>query len=179
MGNAGAMVSLAWAILNGDGVPRNPERAIELYHTAVRAGSSKAAAWLGERYLRGDIVVARDLEKAKRLLSKAARLGNPMALLHLGNICLHHGEEEEALDHWKYYVAAASMGCAIALDMVKNEYVCVRLSKGDYVRALRCYQAAHEQTRSVSRTRFEERLAANRTLDDICDEIGLERLGIG
>lgn len=168
MGNAGAMVSLAWATLNGDdGVERDPTKAFELYHAAARAGSSKACWWLANRYLRADCIVKRDLEKAKRLFSRGTRLDDPMSLFVLGEICFYNGvTQEERIEYWKYYVASASMGCDVALDMVRKDYVGVRIRKEDYARTLRAHQAAHKETESESRKKFEERLAAKETLDD-------------
>ena len=61
--------------------------------------------------------------------------------------------------------------------MAKEDFLGDRIRKEDYARALRCYQAAHEETKSESRKRFEKRLAQGETLDDIFDRLGVEELG--
>ena len=179
-GNAGAMVSLAWATLHGDhGIPCDPKGAIELYHKAARAGSSKACTWLAERYWKGDIVVKRDLNKARRLFSRGARLGNTIALFNLGRLILRDGNDEESLDYWRYDVAAACGGLEPALNFVKMEFMEQRIGRADYARALLAYQAAQEETKSDSRDRYEKRLREHRTLNDLFDEMGMESLGDG
>lgn len=174
-GNFDAMVSLAWITLQGEeGVVCDPKRAIELYHMAARAGSSQAFAWLGDRYLRGDIVVKQDINKAKRLYSAAARLAEPHALYQLGKMRV--GDVPGGEDFVYYSIASASMGFRPALDEVRNNYVSEFISKEAYTYAMRSYQAVHEEINSESRARFNVRLAEHRTIDDIGDMLGLERL---
>ena len=176
MGNADAMVSLAWATLNGDGVPADPRKAFDLYHQSARAGSSKASTWLGDRYMNGDNYVAQDSEKAKRLFSRGARLGEPLAMHNLG--WMLSVENQPSPPEWKYFMASASMGCEQSLGIVKQGFSCELIEKEEYSRTLRAYQNAHEETKTESRRRFEKRLAENNTLDDVCDRLGLERLSM-
>ncbi|KAL7529728.1 hypothetical protein ACHAXR_003125, partial [Thalassiosira sp. AJA248-18] len=162
-GNAEAMVVLGWQYLHGDRVVRDQKRAIDLYHMAAKAGSSKACAWLGDRYMKGDIVVRSDRDKAVRLYSKAARLGNPLALCNIGMQRMMEGKE----DFVYYTLASVSGGFQQALNAAKADFVAKRITKEDYAHALRSFQSTHEELQGGSRKKFNRRLASNCTINDV------------
>lgn len=161
-GDGEAAVNLAWKYLHGLGVAQDKRRAVELYHQATRAGSAKAAAWLADRYLNGNIV-GTDRDKAKRLYARAARLGNFSALYNLGAIRLMDGNA----GFMRYFLVSASAGCQEALDAVKAGYKANTITRDEFEKALRSFQAANDELRSENRDKFIKNLASGSTLDDL------------
>lgn len=156
-GDHEAMASLANEHFTGVFMRRDEKRAIELYHTAAVAGSPKACAFIAQRCWRGDFPsIKRDVDKARRLYSRAARLGgDPGALYNLGII-----REEDGYSDFVYYtLAAASAGKKDAMGAVKNDFLAKRITKEEYSGALRSYQATHEELQSESRKKLNDRLA--------------------
>ncbi|MEM7466623.1 MAG: tetratricopeptide repeat protein [Pseudomonadota bacterium] len=78
-GSVTAMVKLAGIYLSGQSVPRDPERALDLYRRAAALGDADAIFHLGNMYLLGE-GIPRDDAQAFRLFEKAAGQGHPLAI---------------------------------------------------------------------------------------------------
>jgi|GEM_PF-1000083 len=90
-GNADSTALLAQFYQYGLGVPKDMQRAIELYGKAIGFGQSKAATLLGDLYLKGDEMLPANISKAVTYYQKGADLGDSEAMGYLGN-CYIYGE---------------------------------------------------------------------------------------
>ena len=119
-GNSEAIVSLADAYQNGDEVTQDLTRAIELFHTAARAGSSTACRNLAYMYWQresfDDIGIQKDTGKAMRLFIRGAKLGDPPCLHNVGVIRCEKNKD----DYVQYFIKAAAAGLQDGLDEVKQ-----------------------------------------------------------
>ena len=164
-----ALSHLATVYRDGE---KNHTKAIELFHKAARKSSQSACYILGKIYIDGDVIghqglgdviIQKDEAKANRLFTRGARLGNVKCLYKLGaSRCLNDKQ-----DFAKYFLKAACGGMQEALDLVKVLFISKRITKEKYANALRSFQAVHDEISSKDRTRFNERLAAKLTLDDL------------
>jgi TPR repeat protein len=82
-GNAQAMNNLATLYMNGQGVARSTERAIEYFTLSANAGNAQAAANLGNLYARGTDGVERDSAQAEDWYRRAEMLGHAKASEYL------------------------------------------------------------------------------------------------
>jgi TPR repeat protein len=78
-GNAQAMNNLATLYMNGQGVARSTERAIEYFTLSANAGNAQAAANLGNLFARGTDGVQRDTVQAEEWYRRADMLGHAKA----------------------------------------------------------------------------------------------------
>lgn len=84
-GNQDARVRLAKFFLSNETDPelRNTPRGIQMLHVAAEAGDIEAAVLLARRYRLGDGVLP-DLELSLKFTTKAARVGDPRAVVEIG-----------------------------------------------------------------------------------------------
>ena len=78
-----AMRNLAMMLRKGQGVPKDPQKAEELYLRAAEAGLPTAQADLADMYLKGELG-SPDLARALPLLQAAAAANHPVAQYQLG-----------------------------------------------------------------------------------------------
>ena len=78
-GNAQAMNNLATLYMNGQGVARSTEHAIEYFTLSANAGNAQAAANLGNLFARGTDGVQRDTVQAEEWYRRADMLGHAKA----------------------------------------------------------------------------------------------------
>ncbi|MDT0358658.1 DUF6396 domain-containing protein [Herbaspirillum huttiense F1] len=79
-----AMLNLASLHLNGTGVERNTERAVQLVEKAMLTGAAKAFDLMGTYHMNGT-GVTQDATRAYAFWWYAAQMGNPDALAYLGD----------------------------------------------------------------------------------------------
>lgn len=84
-GDAAAQFTLAVMFEKGDGVPRDPAKAVEHLRKSAEQGYAPAQAGLGWLYVTGDRV-PKNASKAFELFHKSAEQGFPPAQLTLGNM---------------------------------------------------------------------------------------------
>ncbi len=72
LGHSLAMYNVATAFLQGDGVSRNVQQAVDWYERVARTGMVKAVVNLGIIYRDGTGGVKPDLERARQLFSQLA-----------------------------------------------------------------------------------------------------------
>lgn len=82
-GDLRALVSLGLLTEAGNGVPRDPQGAIDYYARAARGGSPDGAINLAVALYQGD-VVPRDVDRAVSLFRRAAEAGSAIATFNLG-----------------------------------------------------------------------------------------------
>lgn len=84
-GQSHAFCNLGNLYMTGQGVPKNPIKALELCHPTAQQGSVPAQIWMGKFYLEGDQSV-RDHKKAYQWFEAAAQKQSPEAFYYLGII---------------------------------------------------------------------------------------------
>jgi TPR repeat protein len=92
-GDPNAMMLFGMSQLTGKGVPKNEIDGIRMLRRAAEAGSTRAMLILGHFYKDGSYGVGFNPEEAKRLISEAAKLGDPRAQNILAS--LEEGETTE------------------------------------------------------------------------------------
>ena len=146
-GDAKAMGQLGELYLSSGeeiGLERDGKRGVELFHMAARAGNPFACKKLGLMYFYGaefdDLVVMKDANKAMRLFTRGAKLGDSMCLYNLGM----KRKAEDKKDSVHYFLKSASAGFQLALDEVKQWYLAkYNITKDEYEHALRSFQSIH------------------------------------
>ena len=165
-GNIDAMYNQAKYFFQGNGVPTDKRKGMELLHVAARAGSHKACRHLAILYFESDY------NKAMRLFTRGAKLGDSICLYNVGM----KRKAEDMNDSVHYFLKSASAGFQLALDEVKQFYLAEYITKDEYARALRSFQSAHDKVKSEARTKFNKRLADNQTMNDLSSMTITERL---
>jgi len=129
------------------GLPRNMAKALELWHRAGELGSAEAYGCIGIAHDHGD-GVERDLKKATHYWELAAMEGHLEARYNLGSIEVEGGNIERALKH---FMIAVRNGCADSLDYIKQSHPRGNISKDEYAKVLRSYQAYLDDIKSDQR----------------------------
>jgi len=109
--------------LQGDGVPQDYAKAMELFLEAARLGQHAAQFNVGSMYLQG-AGVARDLAQALEWYKKAAETVDPDLLYNIGQVV---ESQHEQLQDWPFamtcYLAAANGGLAEAQAMLAVRFI--------------------------------------------------------
>ncbi|MEM0937153.1 MAG: caspase family protein [Pseudomonadota bacterium] len=127
-GDLRALVSLGLLMETGDGVPRDPQGALELYEAAAEAGSADGAINLAVALFNGRLVTA-DPARAIALFEQAAASGSAVANYNLGVLAqdgsLGADRVSDALDYFRRAAQAgeprAYVASAILLDEGRGE----------------------------------------------------------
>jgi TPR repeat protein len=119
-GSALAQLNLAKAYEDGDGVPKDEERAFEWFRKSAEQGNPEAQNRLGEMYRGGD-VVQQDKATAVSWWHAAARQGNASAMCHLG-VAYYNGDGVGVDDSQSYawFLLAKRAGCQDANEAVRR-----------------------------------------------------------
>ena len=145
VGDAGAMFSLGCCYREGIyGLPQDYEKALELYHRAGELGCARAYFNIGNSYYNGE-GVERDNKKANHYDELAAMRGSPEARYNLGVEEKRKGFMKRALKH---ALIATVSGYKKSLDIIQIMYKDGDVSKDDYTKALRAYQAYLSEIKS-------------------------------
>jgi hypothetical protein len=107
-GNLRAMVSLGLLMESGDGLPKDPAKAVALYERAAAAGSPDAAINLAVAAM-GGVGTPRDPARAVELLTKAAAAGSPIATYNLG-VLAQEGNAQVQGSALAYFQKATELG---------------------------------------------------------------------
>jgi len=107
---------------NGEGVPKDLEKAVYWYTKAAELGDGSAQWVLGEMYFFGN-EIPKDLKKAVYWNTKAAKQGNPFAQLALGE-CYSDGigVSKNMREAFTWYLKAAEQGLAVAQNNIGSCY---------------------------------------------------------
>eukprot|EP00986_Skeletonema_menzelii_P018331 scaffold26626_cov178-Skeletonema_menzelii.AAC.9 len=126
---------------------RNYGVSLELLARAANMGDIVAHSELADIYFLGE-GVERDEKKAVHHNEEAAIGGHPAARFNLGTLDARSFRHERAVKH---FIIAASLGFDKALEKLKEWYGYGSVTKADYAKALRAYQAAIESTKTPQR----------------------------
>ena len=129
----------------------NYESAIEYWTKAAELGDAGAHYNLSIMYRKGQ-GVEKDAKEEIHHLEQASIGGHPAARNNLGCAEVVNGRYERAVKH---FIIAANLGDDDSLKFVKKLYAEGHASKVDYADALRAYQAAVGETKSVEREEAE------------------------
>ena len=112
---------LAWIYLKGNGVAKNPTKAIEYYKKGMTEGSGESSnAGLGAMYFYGD-GVEKDYAKAISYFKKAIKLGSTTAYYHLGIAAMEgRGVVKDINEAKRYFKIASAAGDENAAEMLKK-----------------------------------------------------------
>ncbi|MDD7398147.1 MAG: hypothetical protein PUG65_02115 [Firmicutes bacterium] len=112
---------LAWIYLKGNGVAKNPTKAIEYYKKGMTEGSGESSnAGLGAMYFYGD-GVEKDYAKAISYFKKAIKLGSSTAYYHLGIAAMEgRGVAKDINEAKRYFKIASAAGDENAAEMLKK-----------------------------------------------------------
>jgi TPR repeat protein len=148
--DADAMYHLAEALMTGNGVPKDENRAVALYRRSIES-SDKSAAYVSEAMynlaqmcLNGQ-GTRQDYAEARKWFLKAAELGVTDAMLMVGR--LHdtgRGVPEDALEAFKWYEKAAMLGNANGMVAVGTAFGIGRGVAQDGQKAVRWSKQAAE-----------------------------------
>ena len=130
------------------GLPRDHEKALELWHQAGELGYAGAYCNIGNAYHNGR-GVERDEKKADHYYELAAIGGEVIARHNLGNAEARAGNLDRALKHWMISVGGDNDSVKNIQDLYKHGHA----TKDDYTKALLAYQAYLEEIRSEQRVK--------------------------
>ena len=124
-------------------------KAVELFGRASELGCANGHLNLGDLYLLGE-GIEKNKKKAIHHYQIAAMLGKELARHYLGIIELEDENMERGMRH---FMIAAKCGYGHSLDEVKIGYTQGVVTKDNFEKALRAYQASREETKSEQRDR--------------------------
>jgi len=142
-----AMKGIGSMYRDGDGLPRDQAKALELWHRAGELGSAEAYYNIGNAYQLGD-GVERDMKKAKHYWELSAIKGNVQARHNLGVSEAQAGNADRALKH---YLIATRDGSFNSLETIKRYSLNGDATKDEYAKALQSYQAYVDEIKSKQR----------------------------
>ena len=147
-GNGGACILLASYYTQGlRGLPRDQQKANELYLKAGELGSAVAYCNLGDSYYHGEGVEI-DKEKAKHYYELAAMMGNINARHNLAGIEGRAGNHHRGMKH---LIIAARAGYEKSLDCVKEGFMNGLVTKDEYANTLRLCHERQDKIKSEER----------------------------
>ena len=146
--DAAAITSLGTCYYYGSlGPARDVPRAIELWTEAAEHGSLVAHCQLGDTYYQGD-GVNEDKPRGINHWQQAAMKGEVTSRHSLGAVELKEGNYELAVQHW---MISAKMGNEDSLNAIMKRFKEGQATKAQYAEALRGYQDALEELKSLQR----------------------------
>ena len=129
------------------GFTRNMDKALEHWHRAGDLGCSTSYYYLGNAYMSGNGVEF-NMEKANQYYGLAAMGGSAKARHNLGCSERSMGNIERAVRH---FIIGASCGLDISLKQIQKLYSNGHVTKEDYTKSLRAYQAYLAEIKSEQR----------------------------
>ena len=145
-----AMMMLSDYYRNGEhGLPVDQSKAFELYKRASELECAGAHFHLGIIYQIGEGTEI-DMSMAVYHYQIAAMMGHTSARTNLGFVEFEHGYVQRAMRH---FMIAAKCGDDDALHNVKEGFKDGHVTKEDFAKALRAYQASCDETKSEQRDR--------------------------
>ena len=130
------------------GLPQDMDKALEFWQRAADLGHADANYNIGYNYFHGQGGLSRDIVKAKKYWVQSAIGGNMFARHNLAMFEGQAGNTEKAVKH---YLIAVSFGDEISLNKIKELFRYGEVTKDDYTKALRTYQAFLDEVKSEQR----------------------------
>ena len=138
----------------GNGVPRNVKKAIEIWEEAAELGGIWSAYTLGNFFLPGSIIdvgdtgIRRDREKAIHYYTMAAKGGHDEARFKLGHLEVLKGNKVKAAKH---FLISAAAGHDDSLTQLKMWYTERRVTKEELATTLRAHKESQDSMKSAKR----------------------------
>ena len=133
------------------GLPRDPEKAMEIWLRAGKLGCPAAYVNIGCVFQEGD-GVEKDMKKATKYWELAAMGGDAFARHNLGLIEENEqGSTNRAVKHW---MIAAGAGFDESLKSIRKCFMAGLATKDDSERALRAHKEAKDEMKSDQREAF-------------------------
>eukprot|EP00956_Cyclotella_meneghiniana_P008651 scaffold11800_cov27-Cyclotella_meneghiniana.AAC.4 len=139
-----------------NGLPVNQSKAFQLLQRSSELGCAEAHYSLGIAYKMGEGVEI-DMKKAIHHYQIAAIMGSMFARHNLACIEFENRNYELAMKH---FMIAASCGCKKSLHNIKIGFKNGHVTKEDFEKTLRDYQASCDETKSEQRDRAAAALKA-------------------
>jgi len=158
--NGGAFSFLAGCYEDGNGLPQDYQKALELFLKAGELGCATAYFNLGNSYYNGTGVEV-DKRKAKHYFELAAMNGNIKARHNLGCLEGQAGNHDRAI---KLFVMAARAGDKTSMDMVMKGFKAGVITKDEYADTLRAFHKRQKEMKSDDRDSAAAYSAAFRSL---------------
>mgnify|MGYP000110519241 CR=1 FL=1 len=147
--DAGALCHMGWCYsIGSNGLPRDLEKANELWLRAGALGNAMAYCHLGHSYLGGRGGNRIGLDKANHYLELAAMGGVTNARYNLGTLEKNAGNIKRALKH---FMVSVGDGDDDSLAKIRELFMGGYATKNDFEKALRAHQAAKDEMRSDER----------------------------
>lgn len=121
-GIGSAAHSLAFMYANGEGLPKNREKAVDYFLIAAEKGIVQAQRIIATEYVSGDIL-PKDFQKAKFWMEEAAKQGDPQAQLQLGRYYVSDFGFKDDKMAYEWFEKAALQGDAEAQYTVRGCYI--------------------------------------------------------
>ena len=150
-GDVDAFLLLGQNYKNGQGLPLNRKKALEIWSRAAKLGSVEANHSIAVAYYNGD-GIAKDEEKALHHLKIAAIGGHELARHILGKYEGHKGQHERAMKH---FMIAAKAGYNDSLNSVGEGYKEGLVTKDEYASTLRAHKESQDEMKSEQRSKSE------------------------
>ena len=145
-----AMVLLAMYLSEGQyGLPVDKSKAFELLQRASELGSATGHDHLGTTYRMGDGIEI-DKKKSVHHYQIATMMGHVVSRHNLGFVEYENGNLQRAMRH---FMIAAKCGYKDSLHNIKEGFKDGHVTKQDFEKTLRGYQAACDETKSEQRDR--------------------------
>ena len=129
------------------GLPRDIDKALELWHRSAEYGCTSAYCNIGLAYQYGQGVEI-DKKKARHYWELAAMGGDIKTRYNLGVLEQQNGNMNKTLKHW---MIAVENGCHDSLKSIKWLYKNDLSTKEEYMKALRLYQEYLDEIKSDQR----------------------------
>jgi len=140
------------------GLPKNRNKAFELYTQAAKLGSIEAQDQIAKAYKTGAYVFGQgvkwDMTKAQYHMELAAKGGHEIARHNLG--LMEKGFNGNIYLAMKHFMIAASSGLEMSLKEVGEGHKAGYVTKDEYTKTLRAYQNVREEMKSEQRTKVAE-----------------------
>ena len=148
MNDARAFHSIASDYARGDfGLPKDMDKAVELYLRAVELGLANACYNISRKYRAGGFL-GFDKAKEKHFLKLAAKRGHVDARCNLGLYEYKQGNVDLGVKH---LMISAAAGCDVSLKMIGTSYRSKSATKDQFEEALRAHEKAKKDMSSKER----------------------------
>ncbi|KAL7534453.1 hypothetical protein ACHAXR_005889 [Thalassiosira sp. AJA248-18] len=117
-GDVSAMRHLGHRYFEGDGVPQDFNKALELWHRAVKLDCVMSHSNIGYAYFYGE-GVEKDVKKARYHWERAAMGGDVAARHNLGIVESNAGNMNRAMKH---FMISSGCGCDLSLKEIQNRF---------------------------------------------------------
>ncbi|KAL7529204.1 hypothetical protein ACHAXR_002848 [Thalassiosira sp. AJA248-18] len=146
-GDAIAMDKLGFRYSEGNGVPQDFNKALELWHQAAKLGCARSHCGIGGAYQKGE-GVEKDAKKAKYHWELGAMGGDVLARYNLGIVEANAGNMIRAMKH---FMILAGFGHDESLNKIQYGFSHGHVTKDEFEKALRAHKESKDEMQSDQR----------------------------